>query len=52
MNLLFLGSAGGVAEGSVRYVAGYQAVVERESIQNLATVNSSKCQESLKLGGC
>lgn len=34
------------------YFAGYQAVVERESIQNLATVNSSKCKESLRLGGC
>lgn len=34
------------------HVAGYQGVVERESIQNLATVSSSKCRESLKLGEC
>lgn len=53
VKLLFLGSAGGVAEDSSVYISGYQAVIERESVQDLATVNSSsKCKESLKLGGC
>jgi len=33
------GSAGGVAEGSSVCISGYQAVIERESVQNLATAN-------------
>lgn len=52
VKLLFLGSTGGVAEGSSVDISGYQAVIERESIENLATVNSSsKCKEVLKFRG-
>lgn len=53
VKLLFLGSAGRVAEGSSVYTSGCQAVIERQSVHKLATVDSSsKCKETLKLGGC